>query len=498
MSTIYDTIMWAFGAAPRNARAAHNANNQPAPPNNLAVVMYQNLIRNDVEPEDYYFTIFSLLFLIQFAIFIAAASIWAFRKISQFIRKKFKPAVKVDDTSVNAELMESIIKEGGIMSQQKSSTFLLMQTAPKLAPSAPPAPESPAKTITFKIEDNTSPPPKYREIEELKSRSERSASLEPKPTNYNNIPKPSILTRTTDVERWSSKMDAYIYGNNIDNKTAVLISFIDDDCLELLEEANTENQSYEEYKDTIKQIFKKEKRHKIDESEFYNRKQKEDEGYELYSLELARLAKKVFKDLKPEVRDEKVMIQFVNGIENQTVKHRIMTDSAEDMQGIIAKAKYYDKNLLKYQGDNSMMESPEQIKASASPSTSSRDYKRPNRYEQTNDRGCFICNSRLHIARECPDKDSQSQQNNNYGRNRPQNNYQGQDSQQRRVFFDNNNNNQSRPGSADPFQRSSTPPATNHNTTSSQNQTTGATVSPQQQSSIFSMGSNTMGKSNNL
>ena len=315
MSTVYDAIMWIFGRdANRNIARQNNGPNDQIVPrhagrdNNLAMVLYQQLVQDDAQPKDY---LIAACYFLQIVAFFTIITVWLYTKIKTIIKKRYTKSVTFGTSTEDTKIMESIIKEGGIMSKQQSSNLLIMQQ--------PPAAKLTTTNRSTNVENltvNASAPPSYTDI--IQPRLNRS--LESYPQKYTIIAKPSILDKNTDVDKWLAKVDAYIYGNNAENKIAVMLSFINEDCLEILEEANIEHYDYEGNKEAIKRIFRKEKANKADEKEFYNRKQQEGEGYELYHLELSRLAKKVFTDVKPDIIEDRVMVQFVNGLNNKTVK----------------------------------------------------------------------------------------------------------------------------------------------------------------------------------
>ena len=92
---------------------------------------------------------------------------------------------------------------------------------------------------------NATAPPAYHEIvtdnfiarrNDIVNKKDSQIPLKPEilQGNHQNIPAPPIFDKNTDVSRWLTKIDAFIFGNNVENKTAVMKSYIDDDCLELI------------------------------------------------------------------------------------------------------------------------------------------------------------------------------------------------------------------------------------------------------------------------
>ena len=150
-----------------------------------------------------------------------------------------------------------------------------------------------------------------------------------------------------------------------------------------------------------------------------------------------RLAKKVFINLKEDAIEEKIMVQFVNGLFNNTVRQRIETDGASGMYELINKAVYFENNLNKFKtatntntkttGQNNLNQTAQSYINPRVEYNNNQANRRANAFEYNSQAtrekpNCYGCNSTEHVRRDCPTNHSRYQQ---YGQQNTSYGYQG-------------------------------------------------------------------------
>ena len=156
---------------------------------------------------------------------------------------------------------------------------------------------------------------------------------------------PQQFTTTSNVRTWLKRFDLFVNSNGIiNNKREVLLSYLDDETLNILENSRqNEALSYEECTERLIELFEDRAEPKpVSRERFYKRVQDPNEKIIQFASCLSELGRKAYHDLPPESIDIILKDQFIYGLANQTIQDRVLSQQPNTFDEAIDLAKMFE------------------------------------------------------------------------------------------------------------------------------------------------------------